>query len=113
MALELVLERLLELLAEDVHPSAGQLVVEVRYHEVERHLHLDVHLGLCWENLRAVAGRGSRGILPRTFARSAVLPRTTVWSSRIGRWPIAPSYLSFSRCFTRSHAKVSPKSVDL
>lgn len=77
VTLELVLQRLLELLAEDIHPSTGQLVVEVRYHEVERHLHLDVHLGLCWENLRAVAGRGSRGILPRTFARSAVLPPTT------------------------------------
>jgi len=77
VALELVLERLLELLAEEVDPSARQFVVEVRYHEVKRHLHLDVHLGLRWENLRAVvvARSGRAGTIPRTSARSAVLPR--------------------------------------
>lgn len=75
VALELVLERLLELLAEDVDPSARQFVVEIRYHEVKRHLHLDMHLGLWWENLWAVVVART-GIAPRTSARSAVLPLT-------------------------------------
>jgi hypothetical protein len=36
-----------------------------------------VHLGLRWENLRAVvvARSGRAGTIPRTSARSAVLPR--------------------------------------
>ena len=56
MALELVLEGFLELLAEYVDPPPWQLVVQVGYDEVQRHLHLYVHLGLGEENFRAVGG---------------------------------------------------------
>lgn len=46
VTLELVLEGLLELLAEYVYPTTGQFVVQIRYHEIQGHLHLYVHLGL-------------------------------------------------------------------
>ena len=43
MTLKLLLDGLLELLAEQVHAAAGQLVVQVRDDEVQRHGHLYVH----------------------------------------------------------------------